>query len=224
MSERPACAELRLYATLPTRMVFDPDTPFFAIEEKRKKLPAERTRVAQAFQDAFDLVGGVPRLALYADAHYRDFVKHYSKMIPRGVDLNVSGNITIRPALPPSPLDGEFTDADPGYSDARDGQRAPSSGAEALPQREGDAPHLPGSQSGNGGHTPGLYPTLRVIARDGVVAEAARHASSGLRQGDHSGVERPETAERNDRELDSSGSAPVCEDTEGSEGPPDGQV
>lgn len=50
-----------------------------------------RADVVRAFQSSFDLIGGVPRLALWADANPSDFYKLYSKLLPSAtvVDLNV---------------------------------------------------------------------------------------------------------------------------------------
>jgi hypothetical protein len=91
----------------PEFRLFQPGTDLVEIEYKRKHvaLPEKRTKVGEAFQEVFELVGGVPRLALYADENYGDFLRHYSKMIPRDVDMKHSGTINIVPALPPSPLD-----------------------------------------------------------------------------------------------------------------------
>lgn len=87
--------------------LFRPGTELEEIEYKRKHVvPAEkRTKVGDAFQEVFELVGGVPRLALFADQNYADFLRHYAKMIPRDVDMKHSGTINIVPALPPSALD-----------------------------------------------------------------------------------------------------------------------
>jgi hypothetical protein len=91
----------------PEFRIFRSDISLEEIEFKRRKLPSQdkRAKVADAFHDAFELVGGVPRLALYADEQYGDFLRHYAKMIPRDVDMNVKGTITVIPALPPSALD-----------------------------------------------------------------------------------------------------------------------
>lgn len=106
----------------PSFRLFRDGTSLEEIAFKRTKLSKERTKVADAFQDAFELVGGVPRLALYADENYSEFARLYARMIPRDVDLNVSGNINIIPALPPTPLDGELVECGPSI----DGQATPS--------------------------------------------------------------------------------------------------
>lgn len=91
----------------PEFRLFQPGTDLVEIEYKRKHVaPVEkRSKVGEAFQEVFELVGGVPRLALFADTNYGDFLRHYAKMIPRDVDMKHSGTINIVPALPPSPLD-----------------------------------------------------------------------------------------------------------------------
>lgn len=67
----------------------------------------KRERVAKAFDQAFDLIGGVPRLALWANRNETEFYKLYGRMLPTGtqVDLNATGEIIFRHVLPPSKLD-----------------------------------------------------------------------------------------------------------------------
>lgn len=60
-------------------------------------------KLLTAADETFDLIGGVPRFAMWADKNLGEFYRLYSKTIPQNVDI--SGDITIRPALPPSPLD-----------------------------------------------------------------------------------------------------------------------
>ena len=80
------------------------------IEAQRKALVTDkkqshRDRVTSAFHETFELVGGVPRLALWANENYGSFAKLYLRSGGQSVDLNHSGEIVIRPALPLSPLD-----------------------------------------------------------------------------------------------------------------------
>jgi len=74
-----------------------------------------KQKVMDAFHDAFDLIGGVPRLAYWAHQNPTEFYKLYGKMLPAGasIDLNASGEIIFRHVLPPSKLDG---DQDGGYN------------------------------------------------------------------------------------------------------------
>jgi len=50
----------------------------------RISVPRElkRTRVVNAFQDAFELIGGVARLAHWGDTHPTDFYKLYARLLP----------------------------------------------------------------------------------------------------------------------------------------------
>lgn len=50
----------------------------------RISVPREvnRQRVTTAFHDAFELIGGVPRLAHWADSHPTDFFKLYARVLP----------------------------------------------------------------------------------------------------------------------------------------------
>lgn len=67
----------------------------------------DRKRVAEAFEDAFELIGGVSRLAIWANENPTEFFKLYGRMLPTGtsVDLNAKGEITFKHVLPPSKLD-----------------------------------------------------------------------------------------------------------------------
>ena len=71
-------------------------------------------RINIAISDTFDLVGGVPRLAVWADQNYSEFA---TKLLPRLIQTQQqtehSGEITIRTAIPRSPLDGDFEDVTP---------------------------------------------------------------------------------------------------------------
>lgn len=75
--------------------------------------PVDRQRVLEALHEAFELVGGVPRLSMWAHENYGDFVKLFAKTAPSA--LQVDGNMNfsmLRPALPPSALDQDFTEAE----------------------------------------------------------------------------------------------------------------
>lgn len=52
-------------------------------------------KAADAFQSAFDLIGGIPRLALWADKNPTAFFSLYSKLIPSSVQAQVQGTIKI---------------------------------------------------------------------------------------------------------------------------------
>jgi hypothetical protein len=57
--------------------------------------PLRSQKAANAFQNAFELIGGVPRLALWADKNPSAFFALYSKLIPATVQAQVQANITI---------------------------------------------------------------------------------------------------------------------------------
>jgi hypothetical protein len=52
-------------------------------------------KAADAFQQAFDLIGGIPRLALWADKNPNAFFSLYSKLIPSSVKAEINGTIKI---------------------------------------------------------------------------------------------------------------------------------
>jgi len=62
-----------------------------------KKLPPalKGQKAANAFQQAFELIGGVPRLALWADKNPSAFFALYSKMIPSTVKAEVDTTLRI---------------------------------------------------------------------------------------------------------------------------------
>lgn len=72
-----------------------------------------RRRVLEAIDEAFELIGGVPRLAMWGHVNPTEFYKIWAKTIPAASQMEVMGKIqhVIRPALPRSPLDGEVEDA-----------------------------------------------------------------------------------------------------------------
>ena len=67
----------------------------------------DRRRVIAAFDEAFELIGGVPRLAIWAHDNPTEFYRHYAKLMPASSQLELSGGLEfiIRPALPQSTLD-----------------------------------------------------------------------------------------------------------------------
>ncbi len=89
-----------------------------------------KQKVMDAFHDAFDLIGGVPRLAYWAHQNPTEFYKLYGKMLPAGasIDLNASGEIIFRHVLPPSKLDG----------DQDGGHNRQSEGADRIGARQAD--------------------------------------------------------------------------------------
>jgi len=57
--------------------------------------PLKGQKAADAFQTAFDLIGGIPRLALWADKNPTQFFSLYSKLIPSTVKASVDATIKI---------------------------------------------------------------------------------------------------------------------------------
>ena len=66
-----------------------------------------RKDVVQAFQTAFDLIGGVPRLALWANENESDFYKLYARLLPSQSSsaLGESNILKIEMAIRPGALD-----------------------------------------------------------------------------------------------------------------------
>jgi len=81
-----------------------------------------KQKVMDAFHDAFDLIGGVPRLAYWAHQNPTEFFKLYGKMLPAGasIDVNHDGEIRFKMVLPPSKLDGDQDGGHNGQSEGAD--------------------------------------------------------------------------------------------------------
>jgi len=107
-----------------TERVYEDDRPYSEVAEDCKELtklatsgngvskisvPRElqRKRVVNAFQDAFELIGGVPRLAHWADQSPSAFYKLYARLLPTTAQqqLEHSGEIIVKHVLPRGPLD-----------------------------------------------------------------------------------------------------------------------
>ena len=80
-------------------------------EAKTLRVPrntqVSRKAVVNAFINAFELIGGVPRLALWAHSNPSDFYKLYARLLPSQASsaLGESNEITIRHILPRTGLD-----------------------------------------------------------------------------------------------------------------------
>ena len=66
-----------------------------------------RAQVVSAFHNAFELIGGVPRLALWAHSNPSDFFKLYARLLPSQASsaLGESNELIIKHVLPRGPLD-----------------------------------------------------------------------------------------------------------------------
>ena len=66
-----------------------------------------RKEVVQAFQSAFELIGGVPRLALWGNDNPNEFYKLYGKLLPSSNSsaLGESAKLIIEMAIKPGALD-----------------------------------------------------------------------------------------------------------------------
>ncbi len=78
-------------------------TNSIAIPRNNKDL--RRAQVVDAFLDAFQLIGGVPRLAIWADENPTEFYRLYGKLVPKEEQTKTDTNMTIRHVLPRSALD-----------------------------------------------------------------------------------------------------------------------
>ena len=111
--------------------------------------PFDRKKVVEAFQEAFDLIGGTPRLAIWAHHNTTDFYKLYGKLIPSSAHIDMDGrmHLTITPPLPRSALDDDELPSGSG-----------TDGVKHLPSGSGNG----GSSSSRGGLGSGEYVDVPV--------------------------------------------------------------
>ena len=66
-----------------------------------------RKQVVQAFQSAFELIGGVPRLATWANENETDFYRLYAKLLPsqNSEAMGEKNEMVIKHVLPRGKLD-----------------------------------------------------------------------------------------------------------------------
>lgn len=65
-----------------------------------------RQDVVEAFQHAFEIIGGTSRLALWANANPERFYPLYTKLLPATtLQLGAGATVVVQHALPPGPLD-----------------------------------------------------------------------------------------------------------------------
>lgn len=96
----------------PATEIFELDlAPIQALRDgavvSRAKSDFSRLKVVENVQNAFDLIGGTARLALWADENQKDFYKMYAKLLPSGNSsaLGESNKLEITLKVPRGPLD-----------------------------------------------------------------------------------------------------------------------
>lgn len=75
----------------------------------------DRQIFLDAMAEAFEQIGGVRRLTLWADKNETEFYRLMKSTIPQAqlLDIQAKMSMQILPALPPSALDGDYIDATP---------------------------------------------------------------------------------------------------------------
>lgn len=96
----------------PTQILYLDMEPLAALSaNKVVRIPRSpsfsRKEVVRAFQSAFELIGGVPRLAIWADTNPNEFYKLYGKLLPSSNSsaLGESSKLIIEMAIKPGKLD-----------------------------------------------------------------------------------------------------------------------
>lgn len=80
----------------------------------------KRERFLNAMHEAFEVIGGVPRLAIWADRNPDEFYKLFGKSLPslmQQINNNINVPVTIVSALNRSVLDDEIIDVTPEKTD-----------------------------------------------------------------------------------------------------------
>lgn len=77
--------------------------PLYAPSGRLRKSSITRADVIGAFYHAFQMVGGTPRLAVWADQNPSDFFKLFGRLLPASSTTELDGpqEILVRHALPP---------------------------------------------------------------------------------------------------------------------------
>lgn len=72
----------------------------------RKMKRPTRKEVEEAFIETFELVGGIPRLAIWAskESNYGEFLKLYARLIPKEVSEEAGQVFIYESNVPPSAL------------------------------------------------------------------------------------------------------------------------
>lgn len=73
--------------------------------ERILKKEFNRREVVEAFRDAFELIGGVTRLAVWANQNPTEFYRLYAKLLPKETEHTGQSELVIKHVLPPSKLD-----------------------------------------------------------------------------------------------------------------------
>ena len=105
------------------------------------KVTVNREHNRSLIQQVFEDLGGRARMAAYFNENYPHFVQVFGKFCMPNPRLEIQGdlNITIRPAIPPSTLDGEFYDV---QSSGSSGSAAPNDSLAGPPAGFLPAPPL----------------------------------------------------------------------------------
>lgn len=124
--------------------------PLYAPTGRLKKTAGlTRAQVIEAFKDSFELIGGVPRLAVWADSNPGDFFKLFGRLLPASSTAELDGpqEIIVRHALPaPGTMNGH-QDNRAQISPARNLQELSRTEPEVGDQRSASAGRQDGSDN-----------------------------------------------------------------------------
>lgn len=84
------------------------DAPELTARYNELKLPrrkVDKDKVAAQFADVFELIGGVPRMALWAHENQDEFYKLYARLLPQQMQQKMEGKLELVCSVKPTKLD-----------------------------------------------------------------------------------------------------------------------
>lgn len=84
------------------------DSPELSQRYNELKLPrrkVDREKVAAQFADVFELIGGVPRMALWAHNNPDEYYKLYARLLPQQMQSKMEGKLELVCSVKPTKLD-----------------------------------------------------------------------------------------------------------------------
>lgn len=121
----------------------DMDETFNHLAQPETKLPRfrntadgfNRQKVVAAFHEAFQLIGGVNRLTMWANANPGEFYKLYTKLMPAStINIGVGERVIIEHAIGPTALDIHPTEQVESDASNQESVQAPQLHAGVPPQ------------------------------------------------------------------------------------------
>jgi hypothetical protein len=105
MDEEPEVMDLSTWEGKLQELAAEPTDAQIRLPARTNGKRVNREEIAHALVTSFELVGGVPRLAYWADANYGEFMKIFGRLLPKESIQTHNGEVKLVHAVPPSKLD-----------------------------------------------------------------------------------------------------------------------